>query len=80
VQQPTRRNQPQQSLMHRVNYLAGEMNAFLVVLAIGLAILDTTCFLAMRTSDAIEQAIVIQQQGQQTSAVSDTGPAQTASR
>lgn len=66
--------------MHRLNYLAGEMNAFLVVLAIGLAILDTTCFLAMRTSAAIEQAIVVQQQGPQTSAVPVPGPTQTASR
>lgn len=41
------------SLIGRLDRIAGHMNPFLVVLAIGLALLDLTCFSAI----TIEQAI-----------------------
>src|SRR5205823_11248728 len=37
----------------RLDRLAGELNAFLLVLAIGLAILDFTCFFAFKVRDAL---------------------------
>lgn len=36
-----------------------ELNAFLLVLAIGLAVLDATCFLAFKVQDALPSASVI---------------------
>jgi hypothetical protein len=65
--------------MQRLDRLAGELNAFLMVFAIGLAILDATCFVAMRTSTAIEQSIV-QQQQQQHPASADPGRAPSVPR
>ena len=39
-------------LLVRLDRLAGEMNAFLFVLALGLAALDLTCLWAFRMADA----------------------------
>ena len=39
-------------LLARLDNIAREMNAFLVVLAIGLATLDATCYWAKTVSDA----------------------------
>ena len=40
-------------LLVRLDRLAGEMNAFLFVLALGLAALDLTCLWAFRMADAL---------------------------
>jgi hypothetical protein len=37
----------------RLNRVAGELNIFLMVMAIGLAILDFTCFFAFKVRDAL---------------------------
>ena len=37
----------------RLDRAAGELNAFLLVLAIGLAVLDFTCFFAFQVRDAL---------------------------
>jgi hypothetical protein len=41
------------SLIGRLDRIAGHMNAFLVVVAIGLALLDLTCFSAVTVEKAI---------------------------
>ena len=41
------------SLAARLDRAAGDMNAFLLVLAIGLATLDLTCLWAFRMADAL---------------------------
>jgi hypothetical protein len=41
------------SLLRRLDRVAGQLNAFLVVLAIGLALLDLTCFSAITVEQAI---------------------------
>jgi hypothetical protein len=41
------------ALVRRLDRCAGELNAFLMVLAVGLAILDGTCFTALRFGDAL---------------------------
>jgi hypothetical protein len=38
-------------LMRRLDRAAGEVNPFLIVLVIGLAILDLTCFVALQVSE-----------------------------
>ena len=38
---------------HRLNRMFGEINAFLLALAIGLAVLDFTCFALLKTSTEI---------------------------
>jgi hypothetical protein len=47
-QMPSPDGQPFKSLMRRLDRLCGEMNAFLIVLAIGLALLDLACFTLSR--------------------------------
>jgi hypothetical protein len=41
-------------LMRRLDRVAGELNAFLLVLAIGLAVLDLTCFMTLEVSQALQ--------------------------
>ena len=41
------------SLIRRLDRIAGQMNVFLVILAIGLALLDLTCFSALTVEQAI---------------------------
>jgi hypothetical protein len=41
----------------RIDRAAKELNAFLLVLAIGLAVLDFTCFFAVKISAALPAAI-----------------------
>ena len=45
-----------QPFIRRVDRMLGEINALLVALAIGLAALDLTCFVALNTVTAIEHA------------------------
>jgi hypothetical protein len=40
----------------RLNRLFGELNAFLLVVAIGLAMLDLTCFTVLRVSTELTRA------------------------
>jgi hypothetical protein len=47
-----RDGQSPRQFVRRLDRLAGDMNAFLFAFAIGLAILDTTCFVAIRVSQA----------------------------
>lgn len=61
MQQPPLRNdhspgneQAQGGLLRRLDRLAGEMNAFLLVLAIGLAVLDLTFFMTLEVSAALQ--------------------------
>jgi hypothetical protein len=44
---------PQATFAARLDRAAGDMNAFLLVLAIGLAMLDVTCLWAFRMRDAL---------------------------
>ena len=70
----------------RLDRLAGELNAFLLVLAIGLAILDFTCFFAFKVRDALPSPARIEADrslmakpaaatGQPMSAIAPTKPA-----
>ena len=47
-QPPLREERTSKQLTHRLDRLFGDINAFLIALAIGLAILDFTCFTALR--------------------------------
>jgi len=49
---PQENNSPKR-LLTRLERVAGEMNAFLFVLALGLAALDLTCLWAFRMADAL---------------------------
>ena len=49
---PQEDNSPKR-LVARLERVAGEMNAFLFVLALGLAALDLTCLWAFRMADAL---------------------------
>jgi hypothetical protein len=40
-------------LLHRLDRVFGEMNVILLALAIGLAVLDVTCFSALGLSDSL---------------------------
>ena len=53
-QPPLREGQTPKHLMHRLDRLFGDMNAFLIVLAIGLAVLDFSCFTALRAAAEIQ--------------------------
>jgi len=43
-------------LMRRLNRVFGEINVFLLAVAIGLAVLDATCFVALSASTEIARA------------------------
>ena len=51
-----REDQPPKGLLARLDRAAEKMNAFLLVLAIGLAVLDFTCFWIFRVRDALPPA------------------------
>jgi hypothetical protein len=48
-----RGDQTPKSLLGRLDRAAGKMNAFLLVIAIGLAALDFTCFWVIKVRDAL---------------------------
>ena len=48
-----RNDQPAKGLMARLDDAAGKMNAFLLVIAIGLAALDFTCFWIIQMRNAL---------------------------
>ena len=53
-------DQAPQTLMQRLDRLAGDMNGYLLVFAIGLAILDFTCFVAFEATDIVRPALQAQ--------------------
>ncbi|MGC2413210.1 MAG: hypothetical protein WA459_11010 [Stellaceae bacterium] len=56
-QQPWPSNDhPPRHLMRRLNRVFGEINVFLLAVAIGLAVLDLTCFVALSTSTEIARS------------------------
>jgi hypothetical protein len=59
-QSPSPQDQAPQTLMQRLDRLAGEMNAYLFVFAIGLAILDLTCFVTFEAINNVRPAIEAQ--------------------
>ncbi len=52
---PMPEEQAPRTLMQRLDRLAGDMNAFLLIFAIGLAILDLTCFVAIEATNNMPQ-------------------------
>lgn len=54
---PTRDDANPSRVRNRLMHAAGEVNAFLLVLAIGLAVLDFTCFCAFQVKDALPSAV-----------------------
>lgn len=50
--------------MRRLNRALGEINVFLVALAIGLAVLDATCFVTLTITAAIREENLSQRNGQ----------------
>ena len=50
---PSSSGNDETSLVRRLDRIAGQMNVFLVILAIGLALLDLTCFSALTVEQAI---------------------------
>ena len=47
---------PRAQFLRRLNRMLGEINALLTAVAIGLAVLDFTCFLALRVSAEIARS------------------------
>ena len=72
---PQENNSPKR-LVARLERVAGEMNAFLFVLALGLAALDLTCLWAFRMADALPAMA----RSQATGAVTPNKPAVPAGR
>ena len=54
---PLPKEQPPRHLLHRLDRLFGEGNAFLIVLAIGLATLDFACFTGLRVAAEIQASL-----------------------
>jgi hypothetical protein len=50
---PSREDHFAKQLMRRLDRVAGEINVFLVVIALGLAVLDFTCLWAFTIEDAL---------------------------
>ena len=50
---PQHKNRANSGLVARLNRTAGDVNVVLLVVAIGLAMLDLTCFLAFKTREAL---------------------------
>ncbi len=59
-QLPPPQDQAPQTLMQRIDRLAGEVNGFLMIFAIGLAVLDLTCFVAFEAIDIVRPAFEVQ--------------------
>lgn len=47
-------------LIDRLEHVASELNAFLLVLAIGLAALNLTCFFAFKVRDALPSVVRVE--------------------
>jgi hypothetical protein len=48
-----KRDRSKKRLLNRIDRVAGEMNVFLLIVAIGLAFLDFTCFFVLETRGTI---------------------------
>ena len=53
MQQPSPFGDPRAQFLRRLNRMLGEINVLLTAVAVGLAVLDFTCFLALRISAEI---------------------------
>ena len=53
MQQPSPFGDPRAQFLRRLNRMLGEINVLLTAVAVGLAVLDFTCFLALRVSAEI---------------------------
>lgn len=53
MQQPSPFGDPRAQFLRRLNRMLGELNVLLTAVAVGLAVLDFTCFLALRVSAEI---------------------------
>jgi hypothetical protein len=58
VQQPSPSGDPRAQFLRRLNHILGEMNVLLTAVAVGLAVLDFTCFVALRVSADIGTATI----------------------
>ena len=47
---------PRAQFLRRLNRILGELNVLLMAIAVGLAVLDFTCFVALRVSAEIRQS------------------------
>ena len=53
MQQPSPSGDPRAQFLRRLNHMLGEINVLLTAVAVGLAVLDFTCFVALRVSAEI---------------------------
>ena len=53
MQQPSPFGDPRAQFLRRLNRMLGEINVLLTAVAVGLAVLDFTCLLALRVSAEI---------------------------
>jgi hypothetical protein len=51
--QPPPFGDPRAQFLRRLNHMLGEINVLLMAVAVGLAVLDFTCFVALRVSAEI---------------------------
>ena len=58
MQQHSPFGDPRAQFLRRLNYILGEMNVQLTAVAVGLAVLDFTCFVALRASADIGTATI----------------------
>ena len=56
MQQPSPLGDPRAQFLRRLNRMLGEINVLLTAVAVGLAVLDFTCFLALRLSAEIARS------------------------
>ena len=56
MQQPSPFGDPRAQFLRRLNRMLGEINVLLTAVAVGLAVLDFTCFLALRLSAEIARS------------------------
>ena len=56
MQQPSPRGDPRAQFLRRLDRMLGEINVLLTAVVVGLAVLDFTCFLALKVSAEIARA------------------------
>ena len=56
MQHPSPFGDPRDQFLQRLNRMLGELNVLLTAVAVGLAVIDFTCFLALRVSAEIARS------------------------
>ena len=56
MQQPSPFGDPRAQFLRRLNRILGEINVLLTAVVVGLAVLDFTCFLALRVTAEIARS------------------------